>query len=79
MISFLREGKDENEKRGNIWSVAEKGGKKGKEKKYLCEISQFHEYLFVCFSCKALCFKQSISLPHMVSGDQIDGREVVRS
>ena len=32
MISFLKEGKDEYEKRGNIWSVAEKGGKKGKEK-----------------------------------------------
>ena len=43
MISFLKEGKDEFEKRGNIWSVAEKGGKKGKEKNYLCEISQFHE------------------------------------
>ena len=33
LFHFLREGKDEHEKRGNIWSVAEKGGKKGKEKK----------------------------------------------
>ena len=76
MISFLKEGKDEFEKRGNIWSVAEKGGKKGKEKniyvKYLSSMNR-------CFSCKVLCFKQSISLPHMVSGDQIDGREDVRS
>ena len=77
MISFLKEGKDEYEKRGNIWSVAEKGGKKGKEKKiiYVKYLSSMNR----CFSCKVLCFKQSISLPHMVSGDQIDGREVVRS
>ena len=50
MISFLREGKNEYVKRGNIWSVAEKGGKKGKEKniyvKYLSSMNICSSVLF---------------------------------